>query len=49
MKGKINYSEKLIDMRREFLEYAKKELPINQIKSFTFIPTQNLKCHSFVK
>jgi len=33
----INYSEKLIEMRREFLDYAKKELPFNQMKSFTFM------------
>jgi len=33
----INYSEELIEMRKEFLEYAKIELPFGQLKSLTFM------------
>jgi hypothetical protein len=33
----INYSEELIKLRKDFLDYAKKEMPFEQMKSLTFL------------
>jgi hypothetical protein len=32
----INYSEKLIELRKQFIEYAKINLPFEQVRSLTF-------------